>query len=135
MSKQDAEDKSNIRNYRKRILLVEDNRVNQLVTKKQLMQLGLEVIIAENGQIAIDLVSEQQFELILMDLEMPIIGGIAATQQIRERRLTRVPIIALTAHDNPGTRRLCRETKMNGYMVKPVTVDKLIPVLDKFLGN
>jgi len=122
-----------LRNYKSKVLLVEDNRVNQLVTKKHLLQLGLEVTIAENGQIAIDIISQQQFELILMDLEMPIIGGIAAATEMRKRRLTRVPIIALTAHDDPGVRRLCKEARMNDYMIKPVTVDKLVSVLDKFL--
>jgi len=122
------------RNYQQSILLVEDNKVNQMVMKRYLLALGLTVVSAENGKAAIDILEKESgFNLILMDLEMPILGGIAASIEIRDRGLTMVPILAITSHEDPGIKRLCKEARMNGFLIKPVTMEKLVPSLDKFL--
>lgn len=116
------------------ILLVEDNHVNQLLMERYLLKLGFKVIIANNGQDAIEKVQLHDFQLILMDLEMPILGGIAAAKQIRERGLSAVPILALTAHTDLGTRRLCKQAKMNGYLIKPITFKNLVIELKRYFN-
>lgn len=122
------------RNYQRKVLLVEDNIVNQLLIEKYLLKLGIEVVIVENGLRAINTVVKDDFHLILMDLEMPILGGIDATKQIRGKKLSLAPIIALTAHDDEATRRLCKESKMNGHLIKPLRLGQLVKQLDKYFN-
>lgn len=122
------------RNYQRSVLLVEDNHFNQLLLERYLLKLGLSVVIAVNGKNAIEKVQLGEFDLILMDLEMPILGGIAAAKEIRSRGLSQVPIIALTAHNDFRTKRLCKEAKMNGFLIKPVTLETLIKALDQYLN-
>ena len=119
--------------YSGNVLVVEDNQVNQMIITKILADSGLKVSIAVNGAEAVEQVKSNDYALILMDLEMPILGGIAATKLIREQKLTQAPILALTAHDNLATRRLCKEAKMNGYLIKPLNMESLRPQLDKYL--
>ncbi len=108
------------RNYQRKVLLAEDSRVNQLLTKKYLVNLGIDVTIVENGRDAVNKISDEKFHLVLMDLEMPIQNGIDATIEIREKQLSKAPIIALTAHNDAATRKRCKASKMNGYLIKPI---------------
>ena len=116
------------------ILLVDDGKINRLLGKKILKNLSCEVTEAINGLEAIQILKSHplsNFDLILMDLEMPELGGLQASTQIREERLSYAPIVALSAHPLEETRFLCKAAKMNGYIEKPVTVEKLAMVLDK----
>lgn len=102
-----------------RILLVEDHFLNQIATKKVLMNWSdlVSVEIAENGQIALESFAHQTFDVILMDLQMPVMNGIEATEAIRQE--SDVPIIALTANDDIAERKTCMEKGFTDYLPKP----------------
>lgn len=121
------------RDYQKSALLVEDNRINQAIARRMLGQLGLRIDLCENGQEAIDHVQRHAYDLVLMDLHMPVMGGIEATRHIR--RLPRghdLPIIALTADAMEDARRACMEVGMNGYLTKPISHETLVVELDRW---
>ncbi|CCQ12558.1 hypothetical protein PALB_34970 [Pseudoalteromonas luteoviolacea B = ATCC 29581] len=124
------------------VLLVEDNKVNQLVASKLLDNLGLKVTIANNGREAIDVLKVHYQEtdpiaLVLMDCQMPEMDGFEATQRIRQgeagTRLKRIPILALTANAMKGDEENCLNAGMNDYLAKPIQVDALTHSLSKFL--
>jgi signal transduction histidine kinase/DNA-binding response OmpR family regulator len=118
-----------------RILLVEDNIVNQRVAIRILEKEGHAVTIANNGVRAIEAIDGQNFDVVLMDLQMPEMGGFEATGKIREReRVTRnhVPIIAMTAHAMTGDRERCLESGMDDYISKPVRATALIEMVEKY---
>jgi len=123
------------RNYGKRVLLVEDNHVNQKIAKKILSKLGLEVEIAGNGQEALALVTTHDFDLILMDMQMPVMDGITATGHIRNLygRVAKLPIIALTANALLHSQEECQQAGMNGFVTKPFKIRLLVEALDPFL--
>jgi signal transduction histidine kinase/ActR/RegA family two-component response regulator len=111
-----------------RILVAEDNPVNQLLTVRLLEKEGHTVRIAGNGRIALQALDESSFDLALMDLQMPEMDGFEATAQIRERERTsgaHLPIIALTANAMVGDRERCLEAGMDGYVSKPVDINRL----------
>ena len=118
-------------------LLVEDNLINQKVASRMLEALGCTVTTAENGQIALDLLAENRFELVFMDIQMPVMGGFEATEKIREREQIsgeHIPIIAMTAHAMKGDREKCIAVGMDEYITKPVKPDELENVLKRTLG-
>ncbi len=119
------------RTSRARVLLVEDNNVNQLVALGQLQRLGHECIIAAGGHSALELVRSEPFDLVLMDCQMPDMDGYEATRRIRqmEGAIARVPIIAITAHALPGEREKCLAAGMNDYLAKPVSLEQLGAVI------
>jgi two-component system CheB/CheR fusion protein len=105
------------------VLVAEDNRVNQLVIRRILEKLGHTVTIAENGRLATEILAENAFDVILMDIQMPVMDGIEATGVIRvseDERTRSTPIVALTAHAMEGDRERCIEAGMEGYVSKPV---------------
>jgi two-component system sensor histidine kinase/response regulator len=116
---------------RARILVVEDNNVNQLVALGQLQRLGHECLIAASGNAALELVRNETFDLILMDCQMPDMDGYEATRHIRqmEGTVARVPIVAITAHALPGEREKCLAAGMNDYLAKPVSIEQLGAVI------
>jgi CheY-like chemotaxis protein len=106
-----------------RILLVEDNLINQMVARRLLEREGHAVVIAENGLVALRTLAESQFDLVLMDLQMPEMDGFAATAAIRQREADtgqHLPIVALTANVLAGDRERCLQAGMDGYVAKPV---------------
>lgn len=111
-----------------RVLLVEDSPISQTVLSGMLRQLGHEVTLAENGAQAITACASQEFDLVLMDLQMPEIDGIEATRRIR---LAEAPsgirhrIFALTAHAMAGDRQNCHAAGMDGFLIKPISLDLL----------
>jgi CheY-like chemotaxis protein len=110
------------------VLLVEDNFVNQKVATVLLQRLGLKVKITSNGREAVEAVSNQKFDLILMDCHMPIMDGFEATVAIREieaRTNTYSPIIAVTALAMSGDRERCIAAGMDDYLSKPIDIDLL----------
>ncbi|MFK5892458.1 MAG: response regulator [Pseudomonadota bacterium] len=123
--------------YKAHILLVDDGKVNRILGKKILNKLSYQVSLAEDGLQAIAQIKNNNtstFDLILMDLEMPKLGGLQAATEIREKKLCYAPIYALTSHDSEETRLLCRAAKMNGYIQKPIKIDTIKIVLDKLFS-
>ena len=119
-----------------RILVVEDNPINQRVVQSLLNKRGYEVELAENGQLAVRAVEERAFNLILMDVQMPEMDGFEATAQIRmweKGRGRRVPIVALTAHATSGYRERCLEAGMDGYLSKPLQREELFDAIEELL--
>lgn len=117
-----------------RVLLVEDNPVNQLVCEAMLEQLGCSCDIAAHGQAGVDRWLAGGHDVILMDLAMPVLDGYGATARIREAERaggveTPIPIIALTAHASEQDRETCLQSGMNGFATKPLTLDSLRLVL------
>ena len=119
------------------ILLVEDNVVNQLIVTKLLTVFGCEVDVAENGLRAVEMVKEHPYDLVLMDREMPEMGGIEATQAIRawEKASHRdeMTIVAMTAHVLEEERQKSLDAGMNGFLPKPIRKDKLREVIGEYL--
>jgi CheY-like chemotaxis protein len=118
---------------RLRILLAEDGPVNQDVAVGLLEMRGHEVVIAENGEEALQACEENCFDVVLMDLEMPVMDGLKATRAIRQREAVRgghLPIIAMTAHAMDSFRESCRESGMDGYITKPIQPDELFAAVE-----
>jgi two-component system sensor histidine kinase/response regulator len=130
----DADRKEPVRIRGARVLLVEDNDVNQQVAMEILAQMGLIVSVAENGVEAIEMVKSGDFDLVLMDIQMPVMGGLDATQEIRkDARFKNLPIIAMTAHAMTGDREKSLEAGMNDHVTKPIDPDQLLGVLVKWI--
>ncbi|MDP3429767.1 MAG: ATP-binding protein, partial [Desulfomicrobium sp.] len=120
----------------KRILLVEDNEFNQMVALEVLGAYGLDVTVADNGKVAVDLLADgHAFDLVFMDVQMPIMDGFEATAIIREQLgMRRLPIVAMTAHATTGDRDRCLEKGMDEYLSKPMERRRLEDVLGRFLS-
>jgi two-component system sensor histidine kinase/response regulator len=117
------------------ILLAEDNPINQTLALRLLERLGHHVELAGNGVEAVALSARQRFDVILMDVQMPQMGGLEATRHIRAQDGERhTPIIAMTAHAMAGDREKCIEAGMDSYISKPVQVPALLRALDEALG-
>lgn len=118
-----------------RILLVEDNLVNQKLAKMILTKAGYNVSIAANGKIAVEMFSQapDTFDTILMDIQMPEMDGYEATRHIRQLGFTEIPILAMTANAMKGDRELCLAAGMNDYITKPIKRDIVFNLLDKWL--
>ena len=119
-----------------RVLLAEDNKVNQTLATKLLEKLGCHVTVVENGSQAVATLSENEFDVILMDVEMPEMDGISATKEIRRREQDsqqRIPIVALTAHAIVGDRERCLASGMDDYLSKPVRINEIKTMLTKIL--
>ena len=115
------------------VLLVEDNFVNQKVAVRFLERLGCTVEVASNGAEGVLACQERHFDIVLMDLQMPVMDGMTATRKIREWETSgHVPIVALTANAMTGDRELCEAAGMDGYLTKPIEVERLRSVLTKF---
>lgn len=119
-----------------RVLVVEDNQVNQQVAKGRLEKLGYDVAIADNGATAIELFQNQNFDLIFMDCQMPVLDGFQATRRIRQQEQTssrHIPIIAMTAHALAGDKDQCLQAGMDDYVAKPFKTEELKLVLERWL--
>ena len=120
-----------------RILLVEDNLVNQQVARRMLERLGHSPDLAVNGQEALDTLVQQPYDLVLMDVHMPEVDGLTATRRLREalppeRQPT---VVAMTAHALQGDEERCRAAGMDGYLPKPVKLDDLRALLEAYEGQ
>ena len=121
-----------------RILLAEDNIVNQRVATVLLEKAGHLVTVAENGKVALAELESAAFDLVLMDVQMPEMSGAEATKVIRERERVHgghVPIIALTAHTFKGDRERCLNGGADGYIPKPVVPVELFAQIDAVMGS
>ncbi|RII75850.1 hybrid sensor histidine kinase/response regulator [Pseudomonas monteilii] len=119
---------------RARILLVEDNPVNQLVAKGMLAKLGCQVQLATQGAEALALLEQDEFDLVLMDCNMPVMDGYEASRRIRQSgRWPHLPIVALTANAMPEERERCRAAGMSDYLAKPFRREELLALVDHWV--
>jgi two-component system, sensor histidine kinase and response regulator len=116
-----------------RVLLAEDNRINQEVARRLLEKRGCRVVIASDGLEAVEAFANQVFDAVLMDVQMPGLGGLEATARIRahEAGTSRTPVIALTANAMAGDRERCLAADMDGFLSKPVRAADLFAELDR----
>ncbi|WNJ21022.1 response regulator [Pontibacter sp. G13] len=119
----------------KRILIVEDDDINLMIAQHVLKKTGYVIETADNGETAVEIVKDRPFDLILMDIEMPIMGGLEATPLIRELEYGRaVPIIALTAHSLPEKLEQFKAAGITDYLTKPIDKEKFASIADRFLS-
>jgi CheY-like chemotaxis protein len=119
------------------ILLAEDNPVNRVLAVKLIEKRGHSVVVVGNGREAVDQVDRERFDLVLMDVSMPEMGGLEATTVLRSKYANdrRIPIIAMTAHALVGDREMCLRAGMDGYVSKPIRPDNLFSVIDEVLAK
>ncbi len=118
-----------------RVLLAEDNRINQNVARELLESVGIIVEIANNGQEAVHILQDRgdEFDAVLMDVQMPVMDGFQATEALRANpALADLPVIAVTAHAMQGDREKCMDVGMNDYVAKPITPELLFTVLTRW---
>jgi signal transduction histidine kinase/CheY-like chemotaxis protein/HPt (histidine-containing phosphotransfer) domain-containing protein len=121
-----------------KILLAEDNPINQLVAVRHLQKVGHTVKVVNNGREALTEMETQAFDLILMDVQMPELDGFETTRAIREKELTsgkHIPIIAMTAHAMKGDRERCLASGMDEYVAKPIRLAELIEAIRQLVGS
>jgi signal transduction histidine kinase/DNA-binding response OmpR family regulator/HPt (histidine-containing phosphotransfer) domain-containing protein len=117
-----------------KVLVAEDNAVNRKLASSILQRAGHNAILVTNGQEAVEAVERERFDVVLMDIQMPVMGGFEATRLIRELQAgsgRRTPIIAVTAHAMKGHREACFEAGMDGFVPKPIQSAKLLEMLDR----
>jgi two-component system sensor histidine kinase/response regulator len=116
---------------RAQVLLVEDNSVNQLVAIGQLQRLGHGCVVAASGAEALDAICRQTFDIVLMDIQMPDMDGYEATRRIRQLAgpVSKIPVVAITAHALAGEREKCLAAGMNDYLAKPVSLEQIGAVI------
>ena len=113
-----------------RILLVEDNDINQQVARELLEDAGVQVEVADNGEIALQRVQQRTYDLVFMDMQMPVMDGVTATRAIRELgSMATLPIVAMTANAMEQDRRKCLDAGMNDFLVKPIDPAQLTSIL------
>ena len=117
-----------------RVLLVEDNEINQEVAIGQLEDAEVFVDLAENGAEAVRMARENDYDVVLMDMQMPVMDGIEATRILRsDPRFETLPIIAMTANALVSDREMCLEAGMNDHIAKPIDPDQLFGVLLRWI--
>ncbi|HEX5757272.1 MAG TPA: response regulator, partial [Arenimonas sp.] len=118
-----------------RVLLVEDNAINQQVASEMLRQFGMQVEVADSGEQALRLAAGKPFDAVLMDLHMPGMDGMEATRRLRAAGFRELPVIAMTADALPSTRNACLAAGMNAVLSKPVEPQRLFAELGHWLGQ
>jgi two-component system sensor histidine kinase/response regulator len=117
-----------------RVLLVDDNEVNLMIAGEMLSHAGLEVQTAENGAVALERLQAQPFDLVFMDMQMPVMDGLEATRRIRARTDgPRIPVLAMTANAMAADRDLCLQAGMDDVLTKPIEPDRLLEAVHRWL--
>ena len=125
-----TEDKKSIK-----ILVAEDNKINQRIAVKIFEKIGYQVDLADNGQIAVDMQQQNQYNFIFMDIQMPIMDGIQATREIMATQYTNMPlVVAMTANVFSEHEEACRDAGMVDFMSKPFTIERLESVIEGLLN-
>ncbi len=118
------------------ILLVEDNEINQLIANELLSARGHKIDIAQNGQEAIEMINKNNYDLVLMDIQMPIMDGLTATLNIRkDPKFTTLPIIAMSAHAMKGDKEISLQHGMNDHLAKPINPEELHQTIQDWLNK
>ena len=115
------------------ILVVEDNEINQQVARETLENEGFIVSVAQNGKVAVEMIMVNDYDLVLMDLQMPVLDGYKATEKVRKDISCELPIIALSADAMKGTQEKVLKVGMNDFVTKPINFDELFIALRKWL--
>lgn len=119
-----------------KVLLAEDNPNNQRLVEFLFETIDIKCTIANNGKEVLEKLQHESFDLVLMDMEMPVMDGITATRAIRaENRYDDLPIVAMTANSSTEDRDRCLEAGMNSFVAKPIEINRLIEVMNEFLGE
>ena len=119
-----------------KILVVEDNEVNQRILVRRLERRGFEVLLASDGKEGVDVARRELPDLVLMDMSLPVLDGWEATKQIKAGEATaRIPVIALTAHAMVGDREQALDAGCDDYDVKPVDIDRLVSKIEAQLAR
>jgi PAS domain S-box-containing protein len=121
-----------------RVLLAEDNKVNQMLAVALLRKRGYDVTVADNGREAVDLIARSTFDVVLMDVQMPEVDGFEATARIRSMESAtsrRLPVIAVTAHAMESDRQRCLDAGMDDYVSKPIDPEKLEEAIQRWTGQ
>ena len=146
INKEAEEEKKEIKTYQNqdnstkkeiKILLAEDNIINQKLTKIILEKNGYSVNIVGDGQAAVNILETNDFNIVLMDIHMPVLDGFNATKIIRANEIVKgkhIPIIALTAHALSDTEQQCIAAGMDAYISKPITAEKLVTIINKYVN-
>ncbi|MGD0442937.1 MAG: response regulator [Edaphobacter sp.] len=117
-----------------RVLLVEDNELNQEVAMGLLEPARMSIDVAENGEVAVRMVDKHDYDLVLMDMQMPVMDGVTATKAIRSNpRFRDLPIIAMTANAMDADREMCRQAGMNDHVSKPIDPDAMFATVMKWI--
>ena len=117
-----------------KVLLVEDNEINRLIAQELLLRVGCVIQIAQNGKEAIEMVKQEDYDIVLMDIQMPVMDGLTATRRIREDgKFANLPIIAMSAHAMAGDKEKSIAHGMNDHISKPVEPARLYDVINKWL--
>jgi two-component system sensor histidine kinase/response regulator len=126
-----------MRRFTARILMAEDNHTNQILAMEVLKKLGLRADMVSNGELALRALKATPYDLVLMDMQMPVLDGLKATRLVREPTSSvldrRIPIIAMTANAMNGDRERCLAAGMDDYLSKPFTLQSLVAILDRWL--
>lgn len=130
----DVSDPVSVSSAATRLLIVEDNPINQKLAERALLRLGFQADVTNDGREAVEAVKQTRYALILMDCMMPEMDGYAATRAIRALggEASSVPIVAFTADKTAGTRERCLEAGMNDYLNKPLNLDLLRDAIDRW---
>ncbi|MHC4131611.1 MAG: CBS domain-containing protein [Planctomycetota bacterium] len=120
--------------FKGRVLVAEDTVTNQMLIKRLLSRVGIDVVIVADGKDAVEAGMNSEFDVILMDIQMPNMSGLEATKTLRDQGLV-TPIVALTAHAMKGDEEKCLKAGCNDYLSKPVNVTKLMNILEKYLPS
>ncbi|RRA97986.1 response regulator [Larkinella rosea] len=118
-----------------RVLIVEDNFINQTFLSTLLRKYGVPSVVVSNGLEAINFLKSQRVDLILMDIQMPVMDGLTATQQIRQQLQLTVPVVAVTSNPEFDARPRCREAGMDDFLSKPIQKKQLEAILERFLPS
>jgi two-component system cell cycle response regulator DivK len=119
-----------------RIVLVEDNEDNRDMLSRRLVRRGFEILIAVNGEEAVEMVTREKPDLVLMDISLPVMDGFEATRRLKAAEETKsIPIIALTAHAMSGDREKAMAAGCDDYDIKPIELPRLLSKIDGLLGH
>jgi signal transduction histidine kinase/CheY-like chemotaxis protein len=129
---------TSVRDHQLRILLAEDNKINQRLVVRVLEHHGYDVAVAEDGQQVIALLTKNSFDVVLMDVQMPVMDGLEASKAIRlaeKKTKEHIPIIAMTAHAMKGDQERCLQAGMDAYISKPIEVELLLSLIEQWAGR
>ncbi|GAB3909869.1 hypothetical protein GCM10028803_48390 [Larkinella knui] len=116
-----------------RVLIVEDNFINQTFLSTLLRKYGIPSIVVSNGLEAVNFLKTQTVDLVLMDIQMPVMDGLTATQQIRQQLGLQIPVVAVTSNPEFDARPRCQEAGMDDFLAKPIQKKQLEGILERFL--
>jgi CheY-like chemotaxis protein len=120
-------------NKKARILIAEDNKMNQMLLKYLFQNWGMNITLAHDGQEAIDLIAKHDYDLIMLDIQMPVIDGYGVVKWIRQTKKSNVPVVAMTAHTMPTEIEQSKAAGMNDYLPKPLIEENVIRIFNKYI--